>query len=47
MNTGQLELLVRARYMVDTVSYTKIAGVPFQVAELTHVISDNLGELPG
>ncbi|MFM7224610.1 MAG: 2-oxoacid:acceptor oxidoreductase subunit alpha [Actinomycetota bacterium] len=34
LNLGQLSRLLRAEYLVDAVSYTKIAGVPFRAAEL-------------
>jgi 2-oxoglutarate ferredoxin oxidoreductase subunit alpha len=38
MNLGQLALLLRAEYLVDAVSYTKVSGQPFQSAELTEAI---------
>ncbi len=38
MNLGQLALLLRAEYLVDAVSYTKVSGQPFQSTELTEVI---------
>jgi 2-oxoglutarate ferredoxin oxidoreductase subunit alpha len=38
MNLGQLALLLRAEYLVDAVSYTKVSGAPFQSAELTDAI---------
>jgi 2-oxoglutarate ferredoxin oxidoreductase subunit alpha len=34
MNLGQLSRLVRAEYLVDAKSYTKIAGVPFRAADI-------------
>ena len=34
LNLGQLSRLLRAEYLVDAVSHTKIAGVPFRAAEL-------------
>jgi 2-oxoglutarate ferredoxin oxidoreductase subunit alpha len=34
LNMGQLSRLLRAEYLVDAKSYTKIAGVPFRAAEL-------------
>jgi 2-oxoglutarate ferredoxin oxidoreductase subunit alpha len=40
MNLGQLALLVRARYLVDAVPYTKVAGLPFKVEELRDVLTD-------
>jgi 2-oxoglutarate ferredoxin oxidoreductase subunit alpha len=40
MNLGQLALLLRARYLVDVVSHTKVAGVPFQAEELQNVLTE-------
>jgi len=40
MNLGQLALLLRARYLVDAVSYTKVAGLPFKAEELENVLMD-------
>jgi len=34
LNLGQLVKLVRAEYLVDAISYTKIKGQPFKVAEI-------------
>ncbi len=34
MNLGQLSRLVRAEFLVDAQSYTKVQGVPFRAAEL-------------
>jgi len=39
MNLGQLAMLIRAKYLVDAVSYDKVAGMPFKAAELADVIS--------
>ncbi|GEL16342.1 2-oxoglutarate ferredoxin oxidoreductase subunit alpha [Pseudonocardia asaccharolytica DSM 44247 = NBRC 16224] len=44
MNLGQLALLLRARYLIDARSYTKVAGLPFRAQELQEVI---LGHLDG
>jgi 2-oxoglutarate/2-oxoacid ferredoxin oxidoreductase subunit alpha len=39
LNMGQLARLLRAEYLVDARSYTKIAGVPFRAAELeAHIL---------
>ena len=38
MNTGQLAMLVRSRYLVDVVSWTSIGGVAFTAGELVDVI---------
>jgi 2-oxoglutarate/2-oxoacid ferredoxin oxidoreductase subunit alpha len=40
MNLGQLAMLIRARYLVDAVSYTKVAGLPFKAEELQDVLVD-------
>jgi 2-oxoglutarate ferredoxin oxidoreductase subunit alpha len=34
LNLGQLSLLIRARYLVDTISFPKVQGVPFKVSEI-------------
>jgi len=38
LNTGQLRLLVRARYLVDAAGLNKIAGKPFLVREIVDEI---------
>ncbi|SFQ64239.1 2-oxoglutarate ferredoxin oxidoreductase subunit alpha [Amycolatopsis arida] len=40
MNLGQLAMLLRARYLVDIHSHTKVAGLPFKAEELQHVFTD-------
>jgi len=42
MNLGQLAMLLRARYLVDAISYTKVAGLPFKAEELQSVFTDVL-----
>jgi 2-oxoglutarate/2-oxoacid ferredoxin oxidoreductase subunit alpha len=42
MNLGQLALLLRAEYLVDVQSYTKVAGLPFGAEELQDVFLDHL-----
>jgi 2-oxoglutarate ferredoxin oxidoreductase subunit alpha len=44
MNLGQLALLLRARYLVDVVSHTKVAGLPFRAEELETVLTDVVKE---
>jgi 2-oxoglutarate ferredoxin oxidoreductase subunit alpha len=34
MNLGQLSKLVRAEYLVDAVSLSKVQGIPFRAAEI-------------
>ncbi len=43
MNLGQLSRLVRAEYLVDARSVTKVRGVPFTAGELESAILDILG----
>ena len=42
MNLGQLALLLRGEYLVDVLSYTKVAGLPFGAEELQNVFLDHL-----
>ncbi len=46
MNLGQLSRLVRAEFLVDARSVTKVRGVPFTAGELEQAILDTLGGLP-
>ena len=34
INLGQLSKLLRAEFLVDAQSFTKVQGIPFQAAEL-------------
>jgi 2-oxoglutarate ferredoxin oxidoreductase subunit alpha len=43
LNMGQLARLVRAEYLVDAVSVTKIQGVPFTALEVETAILNTLG----
>ncbi|MGW0516572.1 2-oxoacid:acceptor oxidoreductase subunit alpha [Crossiella sp. NPDC003009] len=40
MNLGQLALLLRAKYLVDAISHTKVAGTPFKAEELQDVFTE-------
>ncbi|WP_447009177.1 2-oxoacid:acceptor oxidoreductase subunit alpha [Saccharothrix hoggarensis] len=40
MNLGQLALLLRAKYLVDAISHTKVQGLPFKAEELQDVLVD-------
>ncbi|GAB3145720.1 2-oxoacid:acceptor oxidoreductase subunit alpha [Microbispora hainanensis] len=40
INLGQLAMLLRARYLVDVISYNRVRGLPFKAAELAAVIQD-------
>jgi len=42
MNLGQLSLLLRAAFLVDTIGYNRVRGLPFTSDELVHAIEDVL-----
>jgi 2-oxoglutarate ferredoxin oxidoreductase subunit alpha len=44
MNTGQLSKMVRAEFLVDARSLSKVQGVPFTAAEVEEGILNLLGE---
>ncbi|MEV5540384.1 2-oxoacid:acceptor oxidoreductase subunit alpha [Saccharopolyspora shandongensis] len=46
MNLGQLAMLLRARYLIDVQSYTKVAGLPFRAEELQNVLTDVVQGVP-
>jgi 2-oxoglutarate ferredoxin oxidoreductase subunit alpha len=43
LNMGQLLFLLRARYLVDAVGYSKVQGKPFKQSELEAKIEEVLG----
>ena len=43
MNTGQLALLLRAKFLVDVESFTKVKGQPLFAAEVKQQIEDRVG----
>ena len=48
LNTGQLRLLIRGKFLVDAIGYNKVQGKPFTVTELVEQIdhlTDGDGEL--
>ena len=51
MNLGQLALLLRAKYLVDVISYNQVRGLPFRAEELEEVLTNVITEagdpLPG
>jgi 2-oxoglutarate ferredoxin oxidoreductase subunit alpha len=47
MNLGQLALLLRAKYLVDVVSYAQVRGMPLGAAELAQVIGNLVEEAAG
>ena len=34
MNSGQLSMLIRARFLVDAISFTKVQGIPIAADDL-------------
>ncbi|GAA3764202.1 2-oxoglutarate ferredoxin oxidoreductase subunit alpha [Spinactinospora alkalitolerans] len=40
INLGQLALLLRGRFLVDVISYTKVRGLPFKAEELAAVVQE-------
>lgn len=42
LNLGQLAMLVRAQFLVDAVSYTKVKGKPFKVTEIVQTVRQYL-----
>jgi 2-oxoglutarate/2-oxoacid ferredoxin oxidoreductase subunit alpha len=47
MNLGQLSRLLRAEYLVDVRTVSKVKGVPFTAGELERAILDELDATPG
>jgi 2-oxoglutarate ferredoxin oxidoreductase subunit alpha len=45
MNTGQLAMLLRARYLVDVQRFNRVRGLPFTTVELADVIARRLEEV--
>lgn len=40
INLGQLALLLRGKFLVDIISYTKVRGLPFKAEELAGVVQE-------
>jgi 2-oxoglutarate ferredoxin oxidoreductase subunit alpha len=45
MNLGQLAMLVRARFLVDAISYNRVRGMPFKAEELASVSTGVIEEV--
>jgi 2-oxoglutarate ferredoxin oxidoreductase subunit alpha len=43
LNTGQLSLLIRGKFVIDAVPFNKISGQPFKIAEIEGKIDEVLG----
>ena len=46
-NLGQLAKLVRAEFLVDAKTLSKVQGVPFRAAEIEEAVLEMLGVTPG
>jgi 2-oxoglutarate ferredoxin oxidoreductase subunit alpha len=42
MNLGQLCTMIRAKYLVDAVPFSKVKGRPFQIREIIHKVEEFL-----
>ena len=43
LNRGQLHLLLKAKYLLDAISLSKVQGLPFRVDELLDAFRSQLG----
>ncbi|MBB3039164.1 2-oxoacid:acceptor oxidoreductase subunit alpha [Hoyosella altamirensis] len=42
MNLGQLSMLLRARFLIDIVPFTKVSGMPFKAEEIEQMLLDHM-----
>jgi 2-oxoglutarate ferredoxin oxidoreductase subunit alpha len=42
MNLGQLATMIRAKYLVDAVAFSKVKGRPFQIREIVRKVEEYL-----
>jgi 2-oxoglutarate ferredoxin oxidoreductase subunit alpha len=47
MNLGQLALLLRAKYLVDVHSYSRVRGLPISLSELARDLEAEIDQLKG
>jgi 2-oxoglutarate/2-oxoacid ferredoxin oxidoreductase subunit alpha len=47
MNLGQLALLLRARYLVDIHSYSRVRGLPISLSDLARDLEAEIDQLEG
>jgi 2-oxoglutarate/2-oxoacid ferredoxin oxidoreductase subunit alpha len=47
MNLGQLALLLRAKYLVDIRSYSRVRGQPISLSELARDLETEIDQLEG
>jgi 2-oxoglutarate ferredoxin oxidoreductase subunit alpha len=42
MNLGQLATMIRAKFLVDAIPYSKVKGRPFQIREIVRKVEEYL-----
>ena len=42
MNLGQLCTMIRAKYLIDAVAFSKVKGRPFQIREIVRKVEEYL-----
>jgi 2-oxoglutarate/2-oxoacid ferredoxin oxidoreductase subunit alpha len=47
MNLGQLSMLLRSRFLVDTIGYNRVNGMPLKAAELAEAIGELVAQAEG
>ena len=47
MNLGQLALLLRAEFLVDVHSYSRVRGLPISLSELARDLEREIDDLEG
>jgi 2-oxoglutarate ferredoxin oxidoreductase subunit alpha len=47
MNLGQLAMLLRAKYLVDVHSYSRVRGLPISLSELARDLESEIDSIPG
>jgi 2-oxoglutarate ferredoxin oxidoreductase subunit alpha len=45
MNLGQLAMLLRAKFLVDVISYNQVRGLPFRASELAEVLKGVIADV--
>ncbi len=47
MNLGQLAMMLRAKYLVDVHSYSRVRGLPISLSELARDLDEEIDALSG
>jgi 2-oxoglutarate ferredoxin oxidoreductase subunit alpha len=47
MNLGQLSMMLRAKFLVDVHSYSRVRGLPISLSELAHDLESEIDQLEG